>query len=450
MVDTSVRREYERRMALRTPIRGRSALPPGPRLPLAAQTVLFGAFRNALLPLLRRRYGDVVRLKLYPERSVVLVGNLDLVREIFAGPVETFHAGEGNMVLKPMLGAHSVLLTDEEEHRRARKLLMPAFNGAAMRGYRDMVAELTVAELERWPRGRAFRVHDRMRALTLEVILRVVFGVTDGPRLAELRVALEQVVDISALDLFGWHSPALQKFGPWRRNRERQERVDQLLYAEIAERRAAPDLAERTDVLSRLLTVPGDDQLSDLELRDQLITLLLAGHETTATALAWALHELARDPVTAAATTRAADEGDEKYLEAVAKEAMRLRPIISEVSRKLTKDVQVGPYTVPAGYMVLPSISMIHADAEHHPSPEVFDPTRFLGSGPPAGSWFPFGGGARRCLGAGFSLLEATIVLRELFTRYRVSAPSPRPERTKTRHITLVPGDGARIMVHRR
>ncbi|WP_101439851.1 cytochrome P450 [Amycolatopsis echigonensis] len=437
-------------MALRTPIRGRSALPPGPRLPLAAQTVLFGAFRNALLPLLRRRYGDVVRLKLYPERSVVLVGNLDLVREIFAGPVETFHAGEGNMVLKPMLGAHSVLLTDEEEHRRARKLLMPAFNGAAMRGYRDMVAELTVAELERWPRGRAFRVHDRMRALTLEVILRVVFGVTDGPRLAELRVALEQVVDISALDLFGWHSPALQKFGPWRRNRERQERVDQLLYAEIAERRAAPDLAERTDVLSRLLTVSGDDQLSDLELRDQLITLLLAGHETTATALAWALHELARDPVTAAATTRAADEGDEKYLEAVAKEAMRLRPIISEVSRKLTKDVQVGPYTVPAGYMVLPSISMIHADAEHHPSPEVFDPTRFLGSGPPAGSWFPFGGGARRCLGAGFSLLEATIVLRELFTRYRVSAPSPRPERTKTRHITLVPGDGARIMVRRR
>lgn len=449
-MDTAVRREYERSMALRTPIRARSALPPGPRLPMAVQTLLFGAFRNSLLPVLRRRYGDVVRLKLYPERSVVLVGDLDLVREIFAGPVETFHAGEGNMVLKPMLGGHSVLLTDEEEHRRARKLLMPAFNGAAMRGYRDMVTELTVAELERWPQGRAFRVHDRMRALTLEVILRVVFGVTDGPRLAELRVALEQVIDISALDLFGWHSPALQKFGPWRRNRERQERVDELLYAEIAERRAAPDLAERTDVLSRLLTVPGEDQLSDLELRDQLITLLLAGHETTATALAWALHELARDPVTAATTARAAREGDEKYLEAVAKEAMRLRPIISEVSRKLTKDVQVGPYTVPAGHMVLPSISMIHADAAHHPSPEVFDPTRFLGSGPPAGSWFPFGGGARRCLGAGFSLLEATIVLRELFARYRVSAPSPRPERVKTRHITLVPGDGARIMVHRR
>ncbi|HEY3709190.1 MAG TPA: cytochrome P450 [Amycolatopsis sp.] len=438
-------------MALRTLSRSRtSPLPPGPRLPVVVQTVLFGAFRHVFQPLLQRRYGNVFRLRIYPERNVVLVGDVELIKAVFAGPVETFHAGEGNVVLKPVMGEHSVLLTDEQEHLRARRLLMPAFHGAALRGYRDLITELATAELDRWPSGTPFRAHDRMQALTLEIILRVVFGVAEGPRLDELRALLGHVVDVGALDLFGWHSPALQKVGRWRRNRERQDRVDKLLYAEIADRRTATDLDGRTDVLSRLLSVPGEDRLTDPELRDQLITLLLAGHETTATALAWAFHELARNPEAAAATTRAADEGDEKYLEAVAKEAMRRHPIISEVARRLTADITLGGYTIPAGHTVLPSISMVHADGAHHPSPEVFDPARFLGGGPETGTWLPFGGGARRCLGAGFSLLEATIVLRELFTRYRVTAADPRPEPTKTRHITLVPGRGARIVVHRR
>ncbi|WP_326835901.1 cytochrome P450 [Amycolatopsis rhabdoformis] len=427
-----------------------SPLPPGPRLPVLVQTVLFGAFRHKFLPALQRRYGDVVRLRIYPRRQVVLVGDVELIREIFAGPVGTFHAGEGNVVLKPIMGEHSVLLTDEQEHLRARKLLMPAFHGAALRGYRNMITELTRAELDGWQADRPFRAHERMQALTLEIILRVVFGVGEGPRLDELRGLLGHVVDVGALDLFGWHSPTLQKIGPWRRNREIAARVDALIHAEITDRRQVPDLADRTDVLSRLLTVPGDDPLTDAELRDQLVTLLLAGHETTATALAWALHELARNPVVAAATTKAADEGDEKYLEAVAKEAMRLHPIISEVARRLTRDVDLGGYTIPAGHTVLPSISMVHADPAHHPSPAVFDPTRFLGAGPASGTWFPFGGGARRCLGAGFSLLEATIVLEELFRRYRVTPARKKPEPTKTRHITLVPGDGARIVVHRR
>jgi cytochrome P450 len=413
------------------------------------QTVLFGAFRHVFQPLLQRRYGSVFRLRIYPERNVVLVGDVELIKTVFAGPVETFHAGEGNVVLKPVMGEHSVLLTDEQEHLRARRLLMPAFHGAALRGYRELITELATAELDRWPSGTPFRAHDRMQALTLEIILRVVFGVAEGPRLDELRALLGHVVDVGALDLFGWHSPALQKVGRWRRNRERQDRVDELLYAEIADRRTATDLDGRTDVLSRLLSVPGEDRLTDAELRDQLVTLLLAGHETTATALAWAFHELAHNPEAAAATTRAADEGDEKYLEAVAKEAMRRHPIISEVARRLTADITLGGYTIPAGHTVLPSISMVHADAAHHPSPEVFDPARFLG-GPETGTWLPFGGGARRCLGAGFSLLEATIVLRELFSRYRVTAADRRPEPTKTRHITLVPGRGARIVVHRR
>ncbi|PRX45096.1 cytochrome P450 [Prauserella shujinwangii] len=422
--------------------------PPGPRLPLALQTVLFGSFRHRWLPRLRRRYGDVVRLRIYPERSVVSLSDVEHIRAVFAGPASVFHAGEGNIILKPAMGEHSVLLTDEDVHLRARKLLMPAFNGAALRGYRDLVTGLATAEVERWPEGRAFSSHARMQSLTLEVILRVVFGVGEGPRLDELRTLLSRIVDVGPVDLIGWHNPGLQRYGPWRRYALAQRRVDELLYAEIADRRRATDLDSRQDVLSRLLTVPGeDDRLSDAELRDQLVTLLLAGHETTATALAWAFHELARDPAVLTAATRAADEGDEKYLEAVAKEAMRLHPVISEVARKLTRDVEIGGYRIPAGHTVMPSIALVHADPGHHGDPARFRPERFLDGGPPAGTWLPFGGGVRRCLGAGFSLLESTIVLRAVLSRFHLAPDRPRPEPVRARNITMVPGRGARLVV---
>lgn len=428
-----------------------SPLPPGPKLPVLAQTILFGSYRHLLMPVLRRRYGDVIRLRLYPGRTVVQLADLDDIKTVFSGPVSTFHAGEGNMILKPVMGEHSVLLTDEDAHLRARKLLMPAFNGAALRGYRDMVTELTVAEVERWPAGVPFRSHDRMQALTLEIILRVVFGVAAGPRLDELRALLKDIVDVGALDIMGWHKPELQRVGPWRRNAARQQRADELIYAEIAERRLAEDLDNRTDVLSRLLSVPVDgDQLTDPELRDQLVTLLLAGHETTATALAWSFHELSRDHAQLAAAIQAADAGDEKYLEAVTKEAMRLHPVISEVARRLTQDVELGGYRIPAGFTVMPSIGLVHHDSAHHPDPLAFRPSRFLEGGPATGTWLPFGGGARRCLGAGFSLMEAGIVLREVLTRFRLAPDRPRPEPVRTRNITLVPGRGARISVTRR
>jgi cytochrome P450 family 135 len=426
-------------------------LPPGPRLPVLAQTILFGSYRHLLMPVLRRRYGDVIRLRLYPGRTVVQLADVDDIKTVFGGRVSTFHAGEGNVILKPIMGEHSVLLTDEDTHMRARKLLMPAFNGAALRGYREMVAELTVAEVERWPVGVPFRSHDRMQALTLEIILRVVFGVAAGPRLDELRALLKDLVDVGTLDILGWHKPELQRIGPWRRNMARQKRADELIYAEIAERRLGEDLGGRMDVLSRLLTVPADgDQLTDAELRDQLVTLLLAGHETTATALAWSFHELSRDPAQLDAATRAADTDDEKYLEAVTKEAMRLHPVISEVARKLTEAVELGGYRIPAGFTVMPSIGLVHGDSAHHPDPLAFRPSRFIEGGPATGTWLPFGGGARRCLGAGFSLMEAGIVLREVFTRFRLAPDRLRPEPVRTRHITLVPGRGARITVTRR
>lgn len=423
-------------------------LPPGPRAPLLVQTLLYGNFRHVLMPVLRRRYGDTIHLRLYPERDVIQLANIEDIREVFGGPVTVFHAGEGNQVLKPVMGKRSVLLTDEHVHRRARRLLMPAFSGSALRGYRGMITELTEREVRLWPAGRVFPTAERMRALTLEIILRVVFGVTEGPRLDELRRRLIRMVDIGVLDIFGWHNAKLRQHGRWRRAHENRLHVDELIYTEIAARRRAADLADRSDVLSRLLSVADeDDPLTDDELRDQLITLLLAGHETTATALAWSFHELSRDPVTHAAATRAADEDAEKYLEAVVKEALRLHPVVPEVARKLTEDTEIGGYRIPAGFVVMPSIVMVHADSRRFPDPARFRPERFLDGGPAPGAWFPFGGGVRRCLGAGFSLLEATIVLREVLSRYRLSPERARPERPRPRNITIVPGRGARISI---
>lgn len=428
--------------------------PPGFRLPLALQSILFATQRHRLLPVLHRRYGPVFRMRLFPERNVVSIADPADIRAVFSGSVKVFHAGEGNQVLKPIMGAHSVLTTDEDEHRRIRKLLMPPFNGAALRGYRSMVAELAQNEVADWPIGTAFRSHESMQRLTFEVILRVVFGVSDGPRVDELRQALSSVIAVSALDVFGWHNERLQRLGRWRRNAAMLHRADELIYAEIADRRRAGDLADRTDVLSRLLTVDEDgDTLTDGELRDQLITLLLAGHETTATALAWAFHELARSPATLTKAVRAAEAGeddDERYLEAVIKEAMRLRPVIYEIARRTTEPVEIGGFTIAAGTTVMPAIGVVQSSPAHHDEPETFRPERFLDGSATTNTWLPFGGGVRRCLGAGFSLMEAVEVLRVVLRRYRIEPDRARRELVKPRNITFAPARGARLIVTRK
>lgn len=426
-------------------VEARSALPPGSNLPALVQTFLFVALRQQVHRRWRRRYGEVFTSRVAGGRTIVTLTQPEHVRQVFAGAPTVFHAGEGNSVLRPVMGKHSLLTTDEDEHQRARKLLMPAFNGAALRGYRDLMTELAVDCVENWPVGTAFPVHPRMNSVTLEIILRVVFGMSDGPRPVELRPRLRHVSDIGPLTVFGWTYPKLRRYGPWRRNWENVRAVDELLYAEIADRRGAGDLSTRGDVLSRLLTAAGAE-MTDHELRDHMITLLLAGHETTATALAWSFHELARRPAVLRKAQQAADDGDEAYLEAVAKEAMRRRPVIQNVARKLTEPTEVAGYRLPAGTVVAPSIALIHRDATIHPDPWDFRPDRFLGKPPESGTWIPFGGGVRRCIGAGFSLQEAVAVLREALTRYDIRADRERPELAKPRNITLFPSNGARIV----
>ncbi|KNB54006.1 cytochrome P450 [Streptomyces caatingaensis] len=429
------------------------ARPPGPRLPAPVQTLLFVRCRDRWFPRLRRAYGDVFALDLAaPVRHrVVILARREHVDEVFGGPTDVLHAGKGNAVLRPVMGGRSVLLTDGDEHRRVRRLLLPALSVPALRAYEETMRAVAAAEVERWPVGEVFPAHRRMRELTLEVISRVVLGVTSQARLAELRPLTRRLTDMGQLTLLGLSHPHLARLRPWRRLLAVRRRLDALIDAQVAERRAA--LEEGDDVLSHLLraaAAPHGDGFDGAELRDQLVTLLLAGHETTATGLAWALHELGRRPEQLRRAQRAADEGDDAYLTAVVKETLRRRPVVYQVARCLTEPLTVAGHRLPAGTTVMPAIGLVHGDPAHHERPEDFRPERFLGGPAPSPAWIPFGGGARRCPGAGFALLEATVVLREVLTRYDLRPDRARPEASRSRQVTHVPARGARIVVSRR
>ncbi len=426
------------------------ALPPGPKWPVLVQSAALLRFRHTFVPWAHKRYGDTFTVSLLPGgRRLVLFSDPADIKEIFAGDPEVFHAGKGNAILGPIMGEHSLLLVDSAEHRRARKLLMPAFSHGPLKGYEEIVTTIARAECDTWEPGTPFRSLERMNSLTLEVIMRVVFGVTDEARLAELRPLVNRTVNIKPFILLGWGYPRLQKYGPWKRTVENQRGLDAVLYAEIAERRKATDLASRTDVLSQLLLVgdhEGEEPLNDSELRDQLVTLLLAGHETTASALSWALYELARSPLHRARAQQAADDGEDAYLEAVVKESMRLHPVIPMVVRLLTKPATIGGREFPAGVNVGPSIILSHL--HNFDDAEAFKPERFLDGKVAPNTWIPFGGGVRRCIGAGFSLMEGVAVLRELLARYDVEADGD--DEPQVRNITSVPRHGARITVRPR
>lgn len=418
-------------------------LPPGPRLPAAVQTVLFLTLRTYTAPRWQRRYGDVYSVHVAPAGHGVVLSNPADIREVFAGSADTFHAGEGNAILGPIMGEHSVLLLDEEAHRASRKKVMAAFRGESVRSWGGVVEQVAAENVAGWPVGVPFAVHQRMNDISLEVILRIVFGVTDDARLQEMRPLLQKLVRIGPTIFIGWMYPILAKVGPWRRFARLKAHVDELIYAEIADRRTAADLDARTDVLSKLLVA--DPAQSDEELRDHLITLLLAGHETTASTLAWTLHDLSRRPELLARVQRAADEDDEAYLEATVKESMRLRPVIASVARRLAKPVTVAGHELPAGVVIFPSIALVQMREDVYDAPAEFRPERFLGHNPPPATWIPFGGGLRRCLGASLATVEAVAVLKTVLRAVDI-APGGPPEASTTRNITTVPARGARLV----
>ena len=429
-----------------------SALPPGPRLPASVQTVLFMRYWPRMVAACRRRYGSVFTIRGLAVPPLVYLSDPAEIKKVFAGDPGVFHAGEANAMLGGLLGDTSVLVIDDDVHRSRRRLMLPPFHHDAVARQAEVMADLAAANIANWPVDHPFAVGPKMSEITLEVILRTVIGATDPARLAALRAVMPKLLNVGQWASLAIAKPQLQRYWPWRRLGNRIEEADRLLYAEIADRRTDPHLEERTDVLAMLVRATDEDgrALTDRELRDQLMTLLVAGHDTTATALSWALERLTRHPAVLDKAVRAADAGDaagDEYLDAVAKETLRIRPVVFDVGRVLKQPVELAGYQLPAGVMVVPGIGLVHSDSGVYPDPDRFDPDRMVGATLSPTTWFPFGGGNRRCLGATFALAEMRIVLREILRRVDLATTTASDERQRVKHVILVPHHGARIRV---
>ena len=436
------------RPASRTPER---RLPPSPPLPRVAQTAIWSRQARRLLYACQDRYGDMFALRIAYEGTWVMLADPAAIKQVFTGDPKVFHAGEGNQILEPVLGKSSVLVLDEKPHMSQRKLLLPPFHGTRMQGYEQTMSEIAEREIETWPTGTPYQLRPRMQAMTLEIILQTVFGVREGERMGALRAALREFLDLTTnpqilLPLLLLGPSRVRKFPPFRR---RVDRVDELIYREIAERRAAADVEQRDDVLSMLIAARHEDgsPMRDEEMRDELLTLLVAGHETTATSLSWAIERLSRNPNKLERLRAEVLEGREEYLTATIQETLRLRPVISIVIRKLTEAVEIGGYQLPAGISVAPCVYLVHRNPEVYPEPQRFLPERFLDNPPGTYTWIPFGGGVRRCLGASFAQFEMAVVLKELVKRHQIRPANPKPERVFRRAITETPRHNAEVVL---
>jgi cytochrome P450 len=410
----------------------------------------------ASLARLRRRYGKRITVRLPFQPPMVILSDPDEIKELFTAPPDVLHPGEGARILEPIIGPNSVILLDEGPHLEQRKLLLPAFHGQKMKRLTGLMTELAEREIDSWPREQPVALHPRLQRLTLEIILRAVFGLEQGRRLDRLRDVLTDVLGFGENPLSVL--PALQRFARWlpplRRFNATVARADALVFELIDERRAEGDGEERSDILAMLLQARHEDgsQMSPREIRDELMTALVAGHETTASQLAWGFERLAREP---GVVRRLADESDsgegDEYLTATINEILRLRPVLPNAEPRLTKKpVRIGGFEYPPGVLLLASAYLVQHDPAIYPEPYAFRPERFVGNSPGTYTWIPFGGGRRRCLGASFALQEMKIVVRTVVDRYELSAVSDEPERTARRSITFSPSRRATIVLRDR
>jgi len=427
-----------------------NALPPGPRLPKTMQTIGWWTRSGPFLERCRARYGRRFTVRLLSSPPFVHLSDPDEVKEVFKAPPEVLHPGEGASVLEPVVGRHSVILLDEGAHLSQRKLMLPAFHGERMQRLSGLMAEVAEREVASWPRGEAVALHPRLQALTLEIILRAVFGLDPGPRLDALRERLTDVLEVgeSPASLL----PFLQRGRRWRAFERQRDEADSLLFELIDERRRED--GERGDVLAMLLDARHEDgsPMSPQELRDELMTLLVAGHETTASELAWAFERLARTPRVRRRLTEEIDAGDgDGYLTATVQETLRRRPVLQLAAPRLVKQpVTIGGFEYPAGVCLAANGYLIHHDPAIYPDPYAFRPERFLDAQPGTYTWIPFGGGRRRCLGASFAVLEMKIVLRAVLARSELAPDGHRLEQARRRGITISPRAGARTVLRER
>jgi cytochrome P450 len=431
------------------------ALPPEPSWSPLNQTLRWSFRPLAFLHECRRRYGDAFSVRFLGfERPMVMISDPAAIRALYAEPANGLPPGR-NIVLEPILGSRSVLLLEGAEHLARRRLMLPPFHGERMRAYEQTVLEAVDREVDSWPLHAPFPIHARMQAITLEVILRAVFGVHEGPRLDRLRGMLATVLQETAsprAQLLGLATRRFSERGPYARFERQLRAVDELMFAEIAEHRARPDLAERDDILSMLMTAEFEDggTMDDQELRDQLMTLLLAGHETTATGLAWTFDLLLHHPESLGRLRDSLAGGEEDYLRATIAESLRLRPVVPLAGRRLAAPLVAGDLELPPGTDVTPAIWLTHTREDLYPDPFAFRPERFLDHKPDSYAWIPFGGGVRRCLGATFAEFEMRIVLREVLARCELRKASPSPSPIGRRNITLSPKDGTPVLLESR
>ena len=433
-------------------------LPAGPRLPPLLTSLCYVADVYRFFRLLRRRYGSTFTVQT-AAGPLVVTGDPALVREVYAAPPETYKMLTATL-LGPFLGERSLLVTHGDRHKRDRKLLTPPFHGSRMRAYGELIREATRAHIATLPLGRATAVQPTMQGISLDVILRAVFGVDDPAGawqktiLADVRAATPAIIFVPWLRQdFGGH-------GPWARYTETRKRFDALMFGEIRRRRG--EGGEGEDILGLILAARYDDgtAMSDEDVRDQLITLVVAGHETTATSLAWSIEWLSRLPAVRDRLTAEIDAlGDSASLEAIASapyldafctEALRIHPIVPDTTRQLVLPLRLGKWHLPAGVSVAVATSLLHSDPSIYPNPRSFTPERWLDQKPSPFTYTPFGGGARRCLGAAFAIYEMKIALATIVRTLSFEPVEAKPTRPVRQNITIGPANGVRVIARRR
>jgi cytochrome P450 len=439
------------------------AFPPGPKMPAALQTVRWTRHSPSFMDACHARYGDVFTLR-FVARAVagryapreegrwVFLADPEHVKQVFTADPALVLTGETNRFLLDLVGPGSILVLDEPEHMDRRRLLLPPLHGDRVRRYGDLIAEVTEAEVARWPRGAPLALWPRMQAITLEVIVRVVFGIVEPERIARWRALLSRLLNVGTSRPFVI-AQALSTTLRGRPIRSGYERlvgpVDAAIADEIVRRRRATDLDERDDILSLLIAARREDgsALSDAELRDELITLLVAGHESTATMLAWAFERLVRHPDALARVREETAAGQDAYAAAVVQETLRLRPVLPIVLRRLAAPMEVGGRLLPEGAWLAPCAYLVHRRPDVYPDPLAFRPERFLDRRPGTYTWMPFGGGVRRCLGASFAQLEMQWVLQTVIARAELRPVRAESERIRPRFITLAPSRRAEVVL---
>jgi cytochrome P450 len=429
-------------------------LPPGPRQPAAIQTIGWWSRPVSFLERCRARYGKRFTIRLLSTPPFVMLSDPDELKQLFTAAPEVLHPGEGARILEPVVGKNSVILLDEREHLEQRKLMLPAFHGEQMERLAGLMSEVAERQAASWPRDEAIALHPRLQALTMEVILRAVFGLEEGDRLDDLRSRLTQILAVGSgpTGMLPFLQLNLGNRTPWARFLRLRDEADRLIFELIEERR--DDQSDRDDILSMLLAARHEDgsPMSPQELRDELMTLLVAGHETTASELAWAFERLAREPAVVARLVEEIDgDAGDAYLTATVQETLRRRPVLPNAAPRLVKQpVEIGGWEYPAGVCVIANSYLVQHDPEIYPEPYEFRPERFLHEAPGTYTWIPFGGGRRRCLGASFAMLEMKLVLRSVLAQSEVRSGIHGLELSRRRSITLSPGRGATTVLRDR